>query len=457
MLKKNIFACFLALLCAFGMVSCGPNDEPSEETTAQTTSTSQTTKGTEDDKSMIKIVDGEKTSYKIVYSPDADTWAYDAAEYISERITAATGVTPRVGTDASEPSDYEIIIGSTNRDEALGFDAEAHDWNKYPLHVGVYGTKLLFTADKSIDIYKNLSFAMDKWLEDAKVGKLGVNEKVCERMMIAVGDAGDDVITLLMQNVCSWGDAPNTRNERFPRVYEEFRYYDADIVGVSEAIPQWLTYLDGVMFPDGYARLGGKKLLGGREGDWNNIYYKTEKFDVIEWDTFWYSETPDVPGSMLPGSKDYKVATWAIFEVKATGARFLVMNTHLHAYQNYGDIRTQQIEIFTNFLKPHMSQYPVYIMGDMNIEEHHTQYATMLETYYDARDIAKENLSGEQDTYNAYGGQKADGDYIFTGKGDNQEILWFKVINEKRFGDYSIADNEWVSDHYGVCVQTRIS
>lgn len=87
--------------------------------------------------------------------------------------------------------------------------------------------------------------------------------------------------------------------------------------------------------------------------------------------------------------------------------------------------------ILNDFLEDYIDKYPVYILGDMNVEEKHTQYGTLLETYYDARDIAKDNLSGEDDTYNAYGSYTADGDYILTGKGDNQEILWFKVINEK--------------------------
>lgn len=456
MLKNKVTAFALSLMCIFGMVSCNTAYGPTEETVQQTAGQSEEA----EDPSLIKIVDKEKTNYKVVYSAEADEWARYAAEYVSDRITAATGVTLRVGSDTSAPSDCEIIIGSTNRGVGSDFNSESHDWELYPLHIGVYGSKVLFSAQDSISLYKHLSFAMDKWLEDAASDKLGVSDSICQRMMRAAGSADDNVITMLMQNVCTWGDAPNTPKERFSRVYEEFKYYDPDIIGVSEQSDQWLNYLKGALASDGYERLGGKKLYndsGKKLGDGNNIYYKSEKLNVIEWDTFWYSSTPDVPGTTLAGAKDKQVATWAVFEVKTTGKRFMVLNTHLHAYQDYGEIRTQQIKILTDFLREYMDEYPVYIMGDMNIEEKHAQYATMLEAFNDSRDIAKVNLSKEQDTYNAYGEKEADGDYIFTGKSGNQEILWFKVINEKRFGDYSIAENEWVSDHYGVCVQTRIS
>ena len=452
MLKKRILSGALAVMCVLCAVSCNKNEEQPVEQTDGTTELETYA----DDESAMKIVDGQNTSYRIVYSSTSDEWARHSAEYMSERISNATGVTPRVASDASEPSDYEIIIGNTKRNDKLGFDVFSHDWELYPVHIGIYGNKILFSSDKNISIYESLSFVMDKWLEDADTGKLDINEKLCQRMMRAAGSVDGNVIKLLLQNVCTWGDPPNTPKERFERVYNEFTYYDPDIIGVSEQSDQWLNYLKGALGDQGYARLGDRKMYndGGKNlGNGNNIYYKEDKFNVIEWDTFWYSSTPDVPGTTVPGAKDKQVATWAIFEIRATGRKFMVLNTHLHAYSDYGSVRSAQIEIFTEFLKPYLDQYPVYVMGDMNIEEKHTQYATMLETFDDARDIARENLSREQDTYNAYGGN---GDYIFTGKKMNQEILWFKVINEKKFGKYSIAANEWVSDHYGVCVQTRV-
>ena len=454
MFKKKMLACALALFCAFGMTSCNLNSVDGDGNSPQTSTNSQTEPGTKQEETILNVISGDNSEYKIIYSATADGWAYESAEYISNKIAVATGVTLRIGSDAAiEPSEHEIIIGDTNRGEALGFDVQSYDWEQNPIHVGVYGKKILITAESSIGIYDKLSFVMDEWLKEADTKKLDMSEKMCQKITRAIETADDNVIKLLLQNLCVWGDAPNTPQERLERVFKEFTYYDADIIGVSEQDDDWLPELPDLLLPEGYTRLGGKNLFG-TEGDWNNIYYKTEKFDVIDWNIEWYGGTP---GTMLTGAKNKQVFTWAIFEIKATGVQFMVLNTHLHAYADYGPIRTQQIEIFSEFLKPYMSQYPVYIMGDMNIEETHSQYATMLETYYDSRDIAKENLSGNDYTYNAFGNQKeADGDYIFTGKGDGQEVLWYKIINEKRFGDYSIDANEWVSDHYGVCIQTRV-
>ncbi len=407
------------------------------------------------ERETMKIVDGGESRYKIVYPASADVWAKNTAEYIADRISRSTGVTLDVVTDATAASDYEILVGSTNRGTS-GFDTSS--WSSYPLYVGVNGNKVLFTADTTIDIFENLSFAMDMWMEEAFVGELGMSNKTCRRMMTAVNSVDDNVITLMVQNLCTWGDAPNTPSERQARVYKEFMYYDPDIIGVSEQSDSWLTYLKKELVTNGeYGRIGDLTLASDGTGNGNNIYYKSSKFSVVSKGTFWYSKTPNTAGTKLSGAELYNVATWAIFKVKSTGKQIMVVNTHLHAYADYGSIRDQQIDILNDFLADYIDQYPVYILGDMNVEEKHTQYATLLETYSDARDIAKYNVSGEDDTYNAYGSYTADGDYILTGKGDNQEILWFKVINEKKFGSYSIADDEWISDHYGVFVQTRIS
>ena len=407
------------------------------------------------ERATMKIVEGGESNYKIVYPASADVWALNTANYISDRIFKATGVRLGVVSDATAASEYEILIGNTNRGTS-GFDTSS--WSSYPLYVGINGNNVLLNADTTIEMYENLSFAVDRWMQEAFAGELGMSKKTCRRMMMAVNSVDDNVITLMVQNVCTWGDAPNTPEERFARVYEEFMYYDPDIIGVSEQSDQWLTYLKKQLVTNGeYGRIGDLKLASDGSGNGNNIYYKTSKFSVVSKGTFWYSKTPNTAGTKLSGAELYNVATWAIFKVKSTGKQIMVVNTHLHAYTDFGTIRDQQIAILNDFLADYIDKYPVYILGDMNVEEKHTQYATLLETYYDARDIAKENLSGEQDTYNAYGSYTADGDYIFTGKGDNQEILWFKVINEKKFGNYSISDDEWVSDHYGVFVQTRIS
>ena len=58
------------------------------------------------------------------------------------------------------------------------------------------------------------------------------------------------------------------------------------------------------------------------------IFYRKDKFELLEQNTFWLSETPEVPGSRSWETSDTRIATWGKFEVKATGKIIYVFNTH---------------------------------------------------------------------------------------------------------------------------------
>ena len=61
----------------------------------------------------------------------------------------------------------------------------------------------------------------------------------------------------------------------------------------------------------------------------NPIFYKTDKFEVLESGSFWYSETPNVPNTKFSDSYSPRMCNWAHFRVKATGKEFYYFNTHL--------------------------------------------------------------------------------------------------------------------------------
>lgn len=444
---KKILTCMLSLLCVVSMLSACSRDEGEES------QTSDTTTATEKEENVLKIAENSKTEYKIVQASSSDEFINAAAELVFSKLYAATGAGARVTFDSTNEYEYEIVIGETSREAELGFDRAIHDWESEPVHVGIYGKKLLITADNGINLYRDLGIMLDELLKNADKNKLLLSESDCERAMSALDDISDDVLTIMMQNVCTFGDAPNTRAERFERVYKEFEYYDADVIGISEGIPQWINYLDEKLTPLGYGRAGLEKTT---VGEYNDIYYKKDKLKVIEQNTLWYSETPEVPGTTFEAGQDAKVLTYALFEVKSTGTRFMVFNTHLAAYSNNEHIRVKQVDMIMEVLSEWEGNYPVYLMGDMNFIRDNAMYGTVTAELYDAKNSAAVNLSGDTKTYNGFLKKSSDGDYIFTGKSKNQETYWFKVLNERRFGDYELPEGGVVSDHYGICIRTQV-
>ena len=60
---------------------------------------------------------------------------------------------------------------------------------------------------------------------------------------------------------------------------------------------------------------------------YNPIYFKTDKFELIEWGSKWLTSTPDLP-SQIDGMTTWKGLTYVVLKDKASGAEFVYVNLH---------------------------------------------------------------------------------------------------------------------------------
>ena len=129
---------------------------------------------------------------------------------------------------------------------------------------------------------------------------------------------------------------------------------------------------------------------GKEKGEYSAIFYKKEKFDVLKQNTFWLSETPDVPGSKSWDAAITRVVTHAELKDKTSGQTFLVLNTHFdhigkEARLNSTILIKGYIEGYLDFNKT----MPVIITGDFNSEPTEPPYQSMISEigtkFYDTR------------------------------------------------------------------------
>ena len=113
---------------------------------------------------------------------------------------------------------------------------------------------------------------------------------------------------------------------RMPRISRIVRDHGFDIFGVQECVDHQAAILDTDLHD--YARVGcGRN--ADRGGEAMYIYYRKNRFELIEDGTFWLSGTPDEPGSRLPGAGCPRDCTWGLFADRVTGRLVRVYNTHL--------------------------------------------------------------------------------------------------------------------------------
>lgn len=121
-------------------------------------------------------------------------------------------------------------------------------------------------------------------------------------------------------------DAQNAWPHRKAAVASMIRFHGADLVGLQEALPEQLDDL-AELLPQ-FARVGVGR-AADRTGEHSAILYRKERFDLLENDTFWLSETPDVPGRKGWDAAYERIVTWAKLRDRRTGTILVHVNTHL--------------------------------------------------------------------------------------------------------------------------------
>lgn len=101
-----------------------------------------------------------------------------------------------------------------------------------------------------------------------------------------------------------------------------------DIFGAQEP---YLTQIKDIEpFLDGYTWVG-ENVIGDKTAQrrhYNPVFYRKDKFEVLDMGSFWYSETPSAPGSKGWDSYSPRMCNWVHFRIRANGREFYHFNSH---------------------------------------------------------------------------------------------------------------------------------
>ena len=136
---------------------------------------------------------------------------------------------------------------------------------------------------------------------------------------------------------------------------------NTDIIGTQEGEYYQLKELNAKI--PGYRWLGiGRS--GGSRGEFIAIFYKPESFEVLEFEHFWLSDTPNVVASKSWGNGLPRMVTWAKFLDRKSKKEFYFWNTHYdHQSQN---AREKSSELIAKKVKALKTKLPVILAGDFN-------------------------------------------------------------------------------------------
>lgn len=168
------------------------------------------------------------------------------------------------------------------------------------------------------------------------------------------------------------GDGENAWPNRQELAAGMIRFHEADIIGLQEALLHQLHDLENLL-PE-FSRIGvGRDADGG--GEFSAILYRTNRFEVLDTQTFWLSNTPDIAGSAGWDAVLPRIATYARFLDKFTENVFIVVNTH---FDHIGEIaRFNSAQLILDTIGELAEDNPVIVMGDLNTTDRDQPYQVL--------------------------------------------------------------------------------
>ena len=213
------------------------------------------------------------------------------------------------------------------------------------------------------------------------------------------------------------------------------------VFGVQEALDFQLEYLQENC--PGYKYVGVGREDGVSDGEHMVVFYDSKRAELVNWGTYWLSETPEVP-SFGWDAACKRTATWTLIKDIANDKYFYFVDTHLDHVGKEAR-RNGLILLVERIGAMNPEGYPMILLGDFNVYPNDPCLNDLRDLMLDARQTATESDPGT--TWHDWG--KVDGtpgiDYIFY-KGFTSCDSFQRVTKE-------YEGRPFVSDHYPVTAQ----
>lgn len=307
-------------------------------TDAETQTTSET--------SLLTINGVAFEDYTVVYERRAISGAEKAFSYLNKKLSVLYG-TELKGSFVSEDR-YEILIGLDGDDEAI---AQAYAENPSGL-IGATEKKIVLLGVNYAAFCQVIDAFLDKATGEAGSKEISISE-------YEILDLNRSALNVMSYNVLFDPDKSGRPADYSTKMINTILENDTDVLGTQEDTSANRQYF--IQKLNNYSVYKG----AGEDNDGNYIYWKTDKFKVMEKGYYYLSDTPEIR-SKYDGSNQYRTMSYIILEVKETGKQFFFVSTHLD-YRATEKVRVKQISVLASLVKKlNKDNLPLIILGDFN-------------------------------------------------------------------------------------------
>lgn len=245
-------------------------------------------------------------------------------------------------------------------------------------------------------------------------------------------------------------DSLNSWPYRKDKVTSQILFHKADIVGVQEALYDQISDMQHELTSYKYVGVGRE---GGNKGEYSAIFFDTTNLHLLQTETFWLSEHPEVVGVKGWDAALPRIVTWAKFSDKRSAKVFYVFNTH---FDHMGKLaRRESAKLLLRKVKEIAGNIPAIITGDFNAQPTEEPIQVLVnkedtDHFTDTKAVSIQPHYGPDGTFNSFQSKEIHDqpiDHIFI-KG-NIKVLQHATLSQSWKGRFS-------SDHFPVWVKVEM-
>lgn len=243
-------------------------------------------------------------------------------------------------------------------------------------------------------------------------------------------------------------DGENHWSKRKDFVVETIQEVAPDLLGTQECLPFQRDYL-AKHLPQ-YAVVGVGREDGKEQGEMCAIFYKKDRFELVDSGHFWLSETPDDAGSKSWDSSLPRMASWVLLIDKTSDDQTPILYGNTH-FDHRGKVaRVESAKLIRERASMH-DDFDLILTGDFNAGEDSKPYAAMFgETdgkkspFVDAYRTFHPERKPNEGTFSGFKVSGTGGDRIdWIGVSDDWKITDAKILHTNKNGSTP-------SDHFPV-------
>lgn len=269
-------------------------------------------------------------------------------------------------------------------------------------------------------------------------------------LLLTIAATAQTTITAMSYNIRLdvKSDGDNQWDNRKQKLATLLNFYEADFIGLQEVLHRQLVYLKDSLKK--YTAIGVARDDGKEAGEYSNIFYKHDKYKLLQQSTFWLSPTPDTPSKGWDAALN-RVCTYGLFKHKKTKQLVWVFNTHFDHIGKTARLESAKL-IIKKINELNTKKLPVILMGDFNSKPDDEPAQYLMSQMQNCRNSSS-LVHGNAESFNAFKFLEKPAiciDYIFVPAQNNISVTKFATLTDS-------YDLKYISDHFPVYAEIEIN